>query len=68
MKKNVSKKNGILNIDIAFSGDEWKKAVNKSKEELLKNVTVKGFRKGQAPKDIALKQIEPTSIYKNALD
>lgn len=68
MKKNVSKKNGILNIDISFNGDEWKKAVNKSKEELLKNVTVKGFRKGQAPKDIALKQIEPTSIYKNALD
>ena len=48
---------------------EW---VNKLRTQYLKNVEVPGFRKGMAPQDLVMKQINPTAladtIFRETLD
>jgi len=68
MKKNIKKEKGTLIIELTISGEEWKKEVTKAENKLIKEVKVKGFRKGQADPKIAKKMIDPYDAYKVALD
>lgn len=38
-----------IRFTVVVEGEEWQKAQQKALNELAKNVTVKGFRKGKAP-------------------
>ena len=49
-------------------GDEWKDAQRKATADLAKNVTVKGFRKGNAPLAQAARYIKPADVLDKAAD
>lgn len=44
-------------LEVTIEGEEWEKAVNKAFNKLAKNVTVRGFRKGNAPKAMIEKEV-----------
>ena len=68
MKKNITKKDGIINIELIINGEEWKKAVSKSENKLVKDVKIPGFRKGKVDPKVAKKSLNPYDVYKAALD
>ena len=37
-------------LSVVIEGETWKKAVKKAFNKLVSNITLPGFRKGQAPK------------------
>lgn len=53
---------------VTINDDAWKKAQTKAFDKLAKNVEAPGFRKGQAPKEIARKAISEQSILMEAVD
>lgn len=55
-------------LQITINDDAWKKAQTKAFDKLVKNVDVPGFRKGQAPKELARKAISEQSILMEAVD
>ncbi|AWX69316.1 trigger factor [[Mycoplasma] anseris] len=68
MSKTVDKKNSLLKISYTIEGEEWANAIEKSKVELRKNVTVKGFRKGKAPAREADKHLNFVRVIEKAVD
>ena len=55
-------------MEVVIEGEEWKKAVDKAFNKIAKNLTVHGFRKGCAPKNIAEKQISMGERQATAID
>lgn len=41
--------------------------MQKAQDELIKNVSIKGFRKGSVPRDLALKHIKAADTYSHAI-
>ena len=66
LEKNLEKCEATFAVVV--EGDEWKQACQKASEELAKNVTVKGFRKGHAPLSQAIRYIRPNEILEKAAD
>lgn len=69
MKSNWTvkeKSTGTLSVVVA--DEAWALAQEKAFNKLAKNVEVKGFRKGSAPKDLVRKQISDASIFNEAID
>ncbi|MBS3987341.1 MAG: trigger factor [Erysipelothrix sp.] len=69
MKSNWTvkeKSTGTLSVVVA--DEAWASAQEKAFNKLAKNVEVKGFRKGSAPKDLVRKQISDASIFNEAID
>jgi trigger factor len=60
------KSTGVLEVTI--NDDAWKKAQTKATDKLIKSVNLPGFRKGQAPKELARKQINEKQILAEAVD
>ena len=60
------KSTGVLEVTI--NDDAWKKAQTKAIDKLVKSVNLPGFRKGQAPKELARKQISEQMILAEAVD
>jgi len=52
----------------ATSKEEWAAAQKKAVEKLVKNVTVKGFRKGMGPIDAAARQLRTVDVLNEAAD
>lgn len=65
---NVKKEKDILKVKLTLEGKDWKNLIDKAENELIKNVEIKGFRKGNAPRDIALKDIKTADIHAKAID
>ncbi len=64
MKTDVKKlENAQVEISVQLPADAIEKHRLVVEEEALKNVEVDGFRKGHAPRDIAMKKIEPLRLY-----
>lgn len=59
--------NGKVEIKIELTNDAWKEAQEKALNKLIKKVEVKGFRKGQAPLNLAKKAISPQQILMDAM-
>lgn len=57
---------GLLTVEVEQNA--WKKAQDKAVDKLTKDVEVQGFRKGQAPKELARKQISDSSVMMEAMN
>lgn len=68
MSSFEKKEKSMVDMFVTIEGEEWKKAVEKAFNKLSKNVTVDGFRKGQAPKNIIEKRISKAERYYQAVD
>ena len=60
------KSTGVLTVEV----DEktWKKAQDKAVDKLVADVEIQGFRKGQAPKELARKQLGDSKILMEAMN
>lgn len=66
--KLVEKGNSIYEISTTVSGETWTGAQEKALKKLASKVQVKGFRKGQAPIELAKKQISGGEIINEAIN
>lgn len=55
-------------MEVVIEGEEWKKAVDKAFNRIAKNVTIHGFRKGSAPKNLVEKQVSMGERQAAAID
>lgn len=62
------KENSQGELTVVIEGEVWKKAQDKAFDKLSKKVEVKGFRKGQAPKNLVEKQLSSQEIWIEAVD
>ena len=67
-EKAINKGQGIYEVKAAISGKEWKDAQDKALKKLVKNVQIKGFRKGQAPLEMAKQHINPSELMDEAIN
>lgn len=61
------KADGTIEITVIIPWADAQKAQNEIEEELLKHVEVAGFRKGQAPKNIAKAKLNPELVREEML-
>lgn len=54
-------------VDLLAEKKEYQLYQARVLEQLLKNVEIKGFRKGKAPRELALKQIDPNRLQSTLL-
>ena len=55
-------KNNNLTVDCFVEKEEYSLFKERVVEQVLKNVTVKGFRKGHSPKDKAMEKVNPLEL------
>lgn len=60
--------NNVTERTITIEGEEWQKAIDKAFKKKNKDVKIDGFRKGNAPKDIYLKNFGLESLFMDAVD
>lgn len=56
-----------LTIPVHVSATELSQEIENTINHAIKDVTVKGFRKGKAPKDLAVKHLDPEKMTQRAL-
>lgn len=69
MKKidvNIDEKN--INLKLILKGEEWTNILKKVNNDLIKNLELKGFRKGNVPLEIAKKHIKKEQIWNSSID
>ena len=68
--KHTIKELGDRRIEITVDVDPtvWDSAQKKALNRALSNVQIKGFRKGKAPKAMAMAQVDPSRVMNAALD
>ena len=57
----------VYEVTTTVSGDKWSDAKAKALKKLASNVSVKGFRKGKVPFDIAKKSVSEQAIVEEAI-
>jgi trigger factor len=65
--KVVRKPESQVEVVVTFTSEEWAKEQEKAFKKLAENVTVKGYRKGKAPENLARKEIGQEKIFQEAL-
>ncbi len=55
-------------IEIKVEGKQWEEAKDKAYKKASSKVTIDGFRKGKAPKDVFLKKYGEESLWADAAD
>lgn len=65
-KKDLPKSQVELNIQVEQS--EMVKYIDKTTSRLAKQITIPGFRKGEAPKELILKQINPNDLLNDTFE
>ena len=65
-KKDLAKSQVELNIQI--EQDEMAQYIDKTTSKIAKSITVPGFRKGEAPKELVVKQINPNDLLNETFD
>lgn len=58
----------VKEITITIEGEDWQKALDKSFKKKNKEVTIDGFRKGSAPKEVYVKNFGLESLFMDAVD
>lgn len=66
--KLVNKGQGIYEVTTSISGKEWQACQDKALKKLVANVQIKGFRKGQAPLELAKEHIDPMDLNNEAIN
>ena len=54
---------GTLNVSVSYARADYQPVLTKVMNKLLENVTVKGFRKGKAPRDLAMRYVSNEDLY-----
>ncbi len=57
---------GKAEISVTVEGEKWEKAKKKAFDKILKNLQIKGFRKGQVPANLAHKFINDSEVFAEA--
>lgn len=69
MQSKITKReNGRLEFAVDFTTAEFKDAQEVAIKKLIKDVTVKGFRKGQAPEALARKAVDGEKVINEAIN
>ena len=67
MEKKTNLEKSLLEVSISPSKKEWSEEQEKAFKNLKSGLTIKGFRKGEAPENIARAHITGSEIFKVAL-
>ena len=59
---------GTLNVSVTYLPADYNPIVTKVMDNLVKNVTVSGFRKGKAPKDVAMRYVKSEDVYNGMIN
>lgn len=69
MEKKINKlEHCHTEVEVKVDTEAWKKAQEKSFEKLAKEVTVKGFRKGNAPLNLVKDKVDPMKVMDDAIN
>ncbi|TPE57542.1 trigger factor [[Mycoplasma] falconis] len=68
MSKVIDKENSLLKVSYTLEGEEWQKAIEKAQQSEMKNVQVKGFRKGHVPAKEAIKHVDMVKVFDKAIN
>ncbi len=69
MKKEYKEnQDGTLLVSCTYTNSEYAPVAQKVQVNLCNNVTIKGFRKGKAPIEQAIKYINPEEVYKGMIN
>jgi trigger factor len=69
MQSKITKQeHGRMELAVDFTTEEFKAAQENAIKKLIKEVTVKGFRKGQAPEALARKQVDGEKVINEAIN
>ena len=68
MSEWTLKEKSMGDLVVTVDGEKWTKAVNKAFNKIAKNVTIDGFRKGCAPKQLLEKRVRAEERYLQAID
>ena len=62
------KEKSVGDLTVKIEGKEWADAVQKAFNKIAKNVSINGFRKGQAPKALIEKRVSDNERFITAVD
>lgn len=69
MERKVTKlENSHVQVDVVVDEKTWKDAQEKAFNKLAENVTIDGFRKGKAPKNLVRSKIDPMKVLDEAIN
>ena len=68
MSEYIKNESGKADIVSVIEGEIWQKAKEHAFNKLAKNVQIKGFRKGQAPKNLVKKYVNDGEVLLNACE
>ncbi len=69
MERKVTKlEHSHVQVDVVVDEKTWKGAQEKAFNKLAENVTIDGFRKGKAPKNLVKSRIDPMKVLDEAIN
>ena len=69
MERKINKlEHSHVQIDVVVDEKSWKDAQEKAFNKLAENVTIDGFRKGKAPKNLVKSKIDPMKVLDEAIN
>ena len=69
MERKITKlEHSHVQVDVVVDEKTWKGAQDKAFNKLAENVTVDGFRKGKAPKNLVKDKIDPMKVMDEAIN
>ena len=69
MERKVAKlEHSHVQVDVVVDEKSWKDAQDKAFNKLAENVTIDGFRKGKAPKNLVKSKIDPMKVLDEAIN
>ena len=69
MERKITKlENSHVQVDVVVDEKTWKDAQEKAFNKLAENVTIDGFRKGKAPKNLVRSKIDPMKVLDEAIN
>ena len=69
MERKITKlEHSHVQVDVVVDEKTWKGAQDKAFNKLAENVTVDGFRKGKAPKNLVKDKIDPMKVLDEAIN
>lgn len=69
MERKVTKlEHSHVQVDVVVDEKTWKDAQEKAFNKLAENVTIDGFRKGKAPKNLVKSHVDPMKVLDEAIN
>ena len=69
MERKITKlEHSHVQVDVVVDEKTWKEAQDKAFDKLAENVTIDGFRKGKAPKNLVKAHVDPMKVLDEAIN